>query len=399
MLIDSFKPTKLDELYDVSKYVKQLDKWYDNLENKFMFCALSGSTGVGKSILGELYLKNKGYEIIDFDIASNKNKVKLFNKIKESFNSYDIYSMLLEKKKKIAYIIDNMDNNILSKNDIIDLHSLFIKNESTRPLLIIGKYDKNPNYPKKKIEHIKMGIPSSILLEKVSNNIVKKYMLNIDEIKLNILKSKCQNDIKKLLIMIDYYKDSKELDINNIVLKDTDYNLFTELSNLINNYKKIRNHECHNDQLILLNYTCHQNIYKIIIDNCKNNLEDNMYDLYKHLFECVSFEYVITKYQNWDLIEYIYYIGAKYISYRLSKIKKNKNTSVSLDYPKYCYVLNQKNSYKKAQLIFKDFDFYDKLNNQNFKIFLDDLFKNSDENQEILNRLSKTDIDLLKKLL
>ena len=43
MLIDSFKPSKLDELYDVSKYVKQLDKWYDNLENKFMFCVLSGN--------------------------------------------------------------------------------------------------------------------------------------------------------------------------------------------------------------------------------------------------------------------------------------------------------------------------------------------------------------------
>jgi hypothetical protein len=199
--------------------------------------------------------------------------------------------------------------------------------------------------------------------------------------------------------MIDYYKDSKELDINNIVLKDTDYNLFSELSNLINNYKKIRDHECYNDQLILLNYTFHQNIYKIIVDNCKNNLEDNMYDLHKHIFECINIEYYITRYQNWDLIEYIYYVGAKYISYRLSKIKKNKNTSVSLDYPKYCYILNQKNSYKKAQLIFKEFDFYDKLNNENFKIFLDDLFKNTDKNQEILNKLSKSDIDLLKKIL
>ena len=46
----------------------------------------------------------------------------------------------------------------------------------------------------------------------------------------------------------------------------------------------------------------------------------------------------MTKYQNWDIIEYIYYVSAKYISYRLSKIKKNKNTSVSLDYPKYCYI-------------------------------------------------------------
>ena len=62
---------------------------------------LSGGTGVGKSILGELYLKNKGYEIMDFDVASSKNKIKLFSKIKESFNTYDIYSMLIEKRKKL----------------------------------------------------------------------------------------------------------------------------------------------------------------------------------------------------------------------------------------------------------------------------------------------------------
>ena len=199
--------------------------------------------------------------------------------------------------------------------------------------------------------------------------------------------------------MIDYYKDSKELDINNIVLKDSDYNLFIELGNLINNYKKIKENETYNDQIILLNYTFHQNIYKILIDNCKNDIEDNMYDLYKRVFECIDFEYNITRYQRWDLVEYIYYIGAKYISYRLSKIKKNKNTNISLDYPKYCYVLNQKNYFKKAQLIFKDFEFYDKLNSENFKIFLDDLFKNSVENEHILNKLSKTDIELLKKVL
>ena len=143
-----------------------------------------------------------------------------------------------------------------------------------------------------------MGIPSQTVLYKIGSNIIEKYNLNIDEIKLNILKSKCQNDIKKLIIMIDYYKDSKELDINNIVLKDTDYNLFTELGSLLNNYKKIKSNECYNDQVVLLNYTLHQNIYKILIDNCKNNVEDNIYDLYKHIYEGINFEYYVTKYQK-----------------------------------------------------------------------------------------------------
>ena len=384
--------------YFIEKYIKQLDKWYNNLSTKFMLCVLTGPTGCGKSILAELYLKNKNYEIITFDIIGYKNKTKIFDKIEESFKTHDIYNLLLNKKKKIGYIID-IDNNILSKNDILDLYLLFYKNKSDRPLIITGKFEKNQNYPKKKIEHIKMTLPNNILFDKIYNILKKKYKINIDDIKFNILKSKCQNDIKKLLILIDYYKDNKDIDINNIVVKDTDYNLFKELSNLINNYKKIRENECYNDQIILLNYTIHQNIYDILINNCKNDLNDNMYDLFEKLFICVDFEGFTTRNFSWDIIEYIYYIGAKYISYRLSKIKKNKNVDIEIQYPKYCYILNQKNILKKNILLFKDFDFYDNLNYINFKSFIDDLFKNKEKNQDILSKLKKQDIETLKKLL
>ncbi len=58
--------------------------------------------------------------------------------------------MLNNEKKKMGYIIDNIDQSSLSKSDINELHSIFIKNKTYRPVILIGKYSKNTNYPKKK---------------------------------------------------------------------------------------------------------------------------------------------------------------------------------------------------------------------------------------------------------
>ena len=67
----------------------------------------------------------------------------------------------------------------------------------------------------------------------------------------------------------------------------------------------------------------------------------------KKIYENINLEYCITKNNNWDLVEYIYFNGPKYISYNLNKIKKNKNVNIEIEYPKYCYVLNQKNYIRK----------------------------------------------------
>ena len=72
----------------------------------------------------------------------------------------------------MAYVIDNIDTSILSKNDIIELHTLFIKNKTVRPVIIIGKFNKNPNYPKKKIESMKMYPPTETVLFKIGKNII-----------------------------------------------------------------------------------------------------------------------------------------------------------------------------------------------------------------------------------
>ena len=149
LFIDKYEPKELSDLIGMDKYITILDKWYSSLDKKFIIC-INGENGCGKSILANLYLKSKNYNVLYFDISSYKNKSCIYDKIKESFRSFDIYSILLNQKKEMAYVIDNIDTSILSKNDIIELHTLFIKNKTVRPVIIIGKFNKNPNYPKKK---------------------------------------------------------------------------------------------------------------------------------------------------------------------------------------------------------------------------------------------------------
>lgn len=398
-LIETFQINNLNELVGMDKYISHMNKWLSNI-NKIFILSLEGNTGIGKSLLATLFLEHHNYNTLYFDISSIKSKNQIYDRIKESFKTFDICSILQNNRKKIAYIIDNIDNNSLSKNEINELYSLFIKNNANRPVILIGKYNKNTNYPKKKINTLKMYNPTDTTLYKIGSNIIKKLKYPINNIILKQLISKSQQDIKKLIVLIDYFKENKNIDIEDIAIKDCSYNLFTDFSNLTAHYKSIKNTLINSDQVILLTYTFHQNIYNFSINNSNTqHIENYLFNWNKSILQSIQYEHYMTKTQNWDFLNYLYFTGPKYISYTYNQIKKNKNIIEQIDYPKYCYLSNQKNLYKKLIQLFKHFDFYDCINEDNFKLFIESLFKNKSQNQHIFEQLRKEDIDSLSKLI
>ena len=397
--IELFKINKLDDLIGMDKYVSHMNKWYDNLKKLFIL-SLEGNNGIGKSILANLFLEKKGYNVLYFDIASIKSKTHILDKIKESFKTFDICSMLQNKKKKLGYIIDNIEHSSFSKSEINELHSIFIKNDTVRPVILIGKYNKNTNYPKKKIDTLKIYNPTENTLFKIGKRIIKTHNYPLSDINLKLIIEKCQQDIKKLLVLIDYFKKNNNVNIDNIVTKDCSYNLFTDFSNLMSHYKSIKSTVINSDQVILLTYTFHQNIYNFSINNYKKeDIEHYLFDWNLHILQSIEYEQYMTKTQNWDFLNYLYFQGPKYISYTYNKNKINKNISQQVDYPKYCYLSNQKNLYKKYIQIFKHFEFYDSINEDNFKLFVQSLFKNKIKNQSIFELLKKDDIESLSKII
>ena len=394
----SFEINSLDMLIGVEKYISHMDKWYSTL-GKLFILSIEGNTGIGKSTLSEMYLKNKNYNIIYFDVATIKSKNNIYDKIHKSFKSYDICSMLNKKIQKTAYIIDNIESNVFSKSDINELYNLFSKNNAVRPVILIGNYNKTTNFPKKKINTMKMYNPTETVLTNIGKLYIEKCKYVINNINIKILVSSCQSDIKKLLVLIEQYKNYKTIKKNNIVIKNCNYNLFTDFSNLINNYKSIDNTNICNDQIILLTYTFHQNIYNFCIDNCKKNIENSLFNYNHCIYQSLTFEDYITKNQNWDFINYLYFIGPKKISYLYNKNKINKNVTKQVDYPKYCYLTNQKNIYKKLIQVFKKYDFYECLTEDNFKLFVQSLFNNKEKNQYIFSDLKKEEIESLSKII
>ena len=172
-----------------------------------------------------------------------------------------------------------MDSSSLSKSDINELNSLFIKNKTIRPVILIGKYNKTTNYPKKKIDTLKIYNPTENTLFKIGKKFIKKFKYDINDINLKLIIPKCQQDIKKLIILLHQFKNNNSINIEDIVIKDCSYNLFTDFSNLIANYKTVKNSLINADQVILLTYTFHQNIYNFAIKNCKqDSIEYYLYE-------------------------------------------------------------------------------------------------------------------------
>lgn len=389
------EPENINELQGITKYISLLEQWYHKLDNKFIFMLIDGNYGCGKTILAKLYLKYKNYTTMYFDMTYHKNKQHVFNMIKESFNKYDITSYFnINKNKKIAYIIDNISN-IFYKNDIVELHNLFINYKSKRPVIFIGKYDKIVNFPKKKIEYMKIYSPTKNILNTIGSNIINKYNLKISNVNLNLFISKCQNDIRKFIILLF----NNNINFNLKILtykKDTDFNLFENFNNLISNYKNISDDYSYENSSIT-NYLFHQNLFNILLNNFNSKyLIKYSYLFYSYIYKSLQFNN--NNIDNYNK-QYLYINSSKYISYYYNKKKINKNIdNIKIEYPKYSYINNQRNTYKKYIILFKSFDFYNILNEYNFILFCQSIFYDEINNSYILDKLNKNDIINLKKL-
>ena len=136
------------------------------------------------------------------------------------------------------------------------------------------------------------------------------------------------------------------------------------------------------------------------MDKTKININNLLFTLYKIITENLYFNTEIINIKQIYL--YIYICCSKKISYILHKKKILKMINIQeteISYPKYSYINNQKNTYKKYINIFKNFDFYSILNQNNFILFVKSILYDIDNNQHILNNLDKNDINILKKLI
>jgi len=360
--ITKYKPTKLNELMNCEQYLKKMNDWVNNInKTKKIILNIQGPVGCGKSILVELFLNNKKYNVIYNSISSIKNKNDFIEKIKDSSTKYDILNLLNFNKTINAYIIDDVDNNNISKNDLNTIIKLLLKNKN--PLIIIGTYNKSVNYPKKHLITLKINSPPNILLNNILNNILNKESIKCDNILKNKIIKHSQNDIRKLIIISEYlFTKSKniEKDINNIesliFKKDYDYNLYLSYNVLINNYNSIKNFNYHIEPLI--QHLLYNNIFNEVIFNTNSNSKEiiqymiNIYDNVNLSLLFEHYSYNVFSY-NYDFLNYASILSLNTMMINYHKLKKKTYRKFNeLEYPRNIYITNQNNLFKKNKYLF-----------------------------------------------
>ena len=360
--LTKYKPTKLNELSNCEQYLKKMNDWINNIKktNKIIL-SIQGPVGCGKSILAELFLNSKNYNIIYNSISSIKNKNDFIEKIKDSSTKYDILNLLNSNKTINAYIVDDVDNSNLSKNDLNTIIKFLLKNKN--PLIIIGTYNKSVNYPKKHLITLNINTPNNILLNSVLNNILNKESIECNNILKNKIIKHSQNDIRKLIIISEYLftKSSNiEKDIDNIesiiFKKDYDYNLYNTYNILFNNYNSIKKFNYNNEPLI--QHLMYNNIFNEILFNTNSNSKEilnymiNIYDNLNLSLLFESYSYNTFSY-NYDFLNYASILSLNTMMINYHKLKKKTYRKFNeLEYPRNIYITNQNNLFKKNKYLF-----------------------------------------------
>ena len=315
------------------------------------------------------------------------------------------------KKDKFVLVINDVDK-ITLKNEKARIKDLVKLNHTKRyfPIIFISSllHNKLLTDILEYGDDIKLKQPSNIELTNFLNKIIKNENINIidDKVKSKIIKF-CQNDVRRLILILYDLKNSFDLDeeinidsikyfINNSEKKCKDVSLFDSSKTLINKYSNI------NDSLslyrvdkVLVPLTIHENFTKSIFDKYNDNnihleilnnitdsiskgdvIETNIYtdqNWFLHdihgFYTCVKTSYNINKYSKF-LKKDPYYdmrfssdlnqtslknINKKQIS-NLTKIFPNKSFNDIINLNKIIFNLVKNDKIKELYNIMKDYD-------------------------------------------
>jgi DNA repair exonuclease SbcCD ATPase subunit len=337
---------------------------------------------------------------IDIKFKTSKTVKKYLDKnninklVDENIN----YKELIDKYNNDLDYINNLENNLLLYTNELDL----LNNNSEY------KYDPNCIYCCKR--------PWVFKINELTN-IINKSKTDINNLKQNLNKNykNINNTIKK------YEKNIKTIDNYNLYKDWYNYYIFTEnkilLDNSIdkaNDYKIIIN-QCNNN----LNYL--NNIYDNFLNLCYNlylkyNQYNNYveYNLWKNNYDDVNKNIIDIKNKIEDIEKHIYYLN--YIKPKIDKIKELKHQYNKWDnynnnlliYNSYKYINIKKelnnydlvNTYKENKELQTQFLYKKNLNNK-LNLIENEIinYNNIISKFEIANDINNTNLSILNKLI
>lgn len=330
MWLNKYKPKSLDAFVGNRKLIYSLNNFYKKGDDNIVI--INGQTGIGKSLLAELFLKENNYTIKSFSNCEESSSSILKDKIEQMFNFQNILEIM--NNKKVGVIINDIDNILMDVIKIITKASIkrlvFIITNTNLKKLTKKIFVLNLNKPLyNEIENLILEISLQNKFYLNNEGIKKVYDYSNGDIRYII------NFLEDLYIHIQIKKKASSIsnisldEINNLIEskeKDIDYSLYDLVNKLIFNKNTIEQ---------TLKYV-HHDIYflpTIIYDNLNILLKyDNGLEYYcKCLKNIVNAEFLnIKEFENQNCvsndIQLVLNTHIPNYYFNLLKIKKYKVT-------------------------------------------------------------------------
>jgi|TARA_Y100000389_G_scaffold199416_1_gene237759 DNA polymerase III delta prime subunit len=299
MWLNKYKPEILDEFVGNRNIVYRLNKWYKEDEGNIVI--INGQTGIGKTLLSELFLKENNFTINTFSNCEEKSINIIKEKVEKILNFQSILEIM--NNKKVAIILKDIDSILL------DIIKIIVSSSIKRKVFIIT----NSNI-KKIIQNNKKVLLLSLqkpIFKDIENLILKislEHKFYLDDDSLQNLYEHSNGDIRFIIKFLEdlYYnikiKSTNEINsskfitvsnkmINNLIniqKKDIDYSLSELVNKLLFSKNTIDEtlKYAHND-IYFLPTIVYDNLY-ILLDS-KDGLS--------YYYECLK-NIAISEYLN-----------------------------------------------------------------------------------------------------
>jgi DNA polymerase III delta prime subunit len=214
-----------------------------------------GSPGAGKTTFVVSVLKELNYDIIKYDAGDIRNKSIIDTITKHNMSDKNIMSLFHKKVQRIAIIMDEIDG--MNNGDKGGINSLIkiirpkktkkqrLEEMSMNPIICIGNYhmDKKIKELMKVCNVIELKSPSKVQIKILVTNLIP----NLNNIIINKIIDFIQEDLRKLKVIYELYKNSDnffDINIINNIFQTKSYNDDSRIitKKLINNSVSIEDH-------------------------------------------------------------------------------------------------------------------------------------------------------------
>ncbi len=366
-IIDKYIPKKLNDLIVNKNVIDQVKDFISNFnsEGHKSTLLIKGETGVGKTTIISLLLNEYDFTpVVPVIQSPPKKKVKKGKKktdedpIKTYYHNY--YESLftpnvIDKyfnnapKKKIAIIIDNMIDNLSTKNDKTFIKHIIRINDKEKKVPIIittsSKHNKMITHIEKVIDIVNIYKPTYQNMKKYLELICSKenIKINNEKLKEDIIDYSC-SDYRRFFMILGELKITYNTELitkekfdkykETTSMKTNFGDIYQITNNLFNSYPSMENvNDLYNFEKTLIPLTIHNN-YGHYISKSMGHLSDTeKLKLINEISNSIAMgdttESYIFSSQAWNLYPVHSFYTCENVSFLLNNVKNKKTVTIN----------------------------------------------------------------------